>query len=339
MRNMILAVWACGLGLAWGANPAAPAPPLQPQPFSGWDTSLHLAGGDCKAVIVPAVSGRIVFFSLNGENVLYDEPGSGGKTLASAPNGFAIGGAHGDLGPESRPIPPHSLLWLGSWQWQSPRPSTVTLRSEPDLGVGVQMEKEVIMDPESGEIGLTHRIKNVSTAEVAYGLWDRTLCRGGGFLLLPLNKKSRFKEGWAIARKDAAGKTFYESEHPADPRAKVIDGLLVVAAKGDPIKIGADSDAGWVGYVVGRILFLKYFPYSPDGAYSERGYSVACTAEDRRIEWGPLSPESTLKSGETLVFPEKWVLLDVPRPIRTHAQARALARGLPASPFGRPVTK
>ena len=31
--------------------------------------------------------------------------------------------------------------------------------------------------------------------------------------------------------------------------------------------MGADSDAGWIAYMRGRLLFVKYYPYFPNGAY------------------------------------------------------------------------
>jgi hypothetical protein len=323
----------CGLHLATAAESPVATTGLRPQPFSGWQDCLVLSGGDCKAVLLPAVGGRVAFFALNGDNAIYEEPGSSGKTLANAPGGFAIGGAACDLGPEGRPIPEHNLSWLGPWTWQSPRPNKVTLRSEPDPGVGVELEKEVVMDPDSGELGLVNRMKNVTNTGLAYCLWDRTLSRPGGYLLVPLNKKSRFQAGWSLARKDPAGKTVYDGERPADPRAQVIEGVLIVAATGELLKAGADSDAEWVAYTVGRLLFVKYYPCSAQGNYSQKGHSVAFTCEARRVEWGPLSPEIPLKAGETYAFPEKWVLLELPRSARSFAEARALARSLPPSPF------
>jgi hypothetical protein len=47
----------------------------------------------------------------------------------------------------------------------------------------------------------------------------------------------------------------------------------------------------------------------------------------------PASPEERLGPGASLAFPEKWALRDLAKSVNTPAQARALAKRLPPSPF------
>ena len=159
---------------------------------TGWDSSflLNAASPVVKAVIVPAIGGRIVHYSLEGENILWENPDAFGKTLANTPTPFSVGGYQSDLGPELRlpPIAAHRGLWMGVHQGAVPRPYTVRTVSEPDAALGIQMEKELVMDADTGELGLTQRMRNVSAREVAFCLWDRTLCAGGGYAFFPLNK-------------------------------------------------------------------------------------------------------------------------------------------------------
>lgn len=320
------------LGLASGAEPPVASPGVRVETFAGWENSLALGGGDARAMIVPAVGGRIAQYALNGDNIIYDEPGSGGLTLAGTPAGFAVGGYQCDLGPELRGLPDHKLLWLGAYQWTSPRPHCVALHSVPDPGLGIQMEKEITVDPDTGELGLVQRMKNVASSETAFCCWDRTLCKAGGFALLPLNKKSRFKSGWAI-RKEVDGKFVYDGEKPADPRVRVLGGILVVEAKGPLLKLGADSDGGWIAYTTGRLLFIKFFPCFPKAPYTDGGNSVEFFCDEKAVGLEPLSPEAKLKPGESYAFPEKWVLIDLDTRAATFADARALVKRVPASPF------
>ena len=79
--------------------------------FSGWESPQVLTGGDCRMVVVPSVGGRVMFFAVNGENLIHLEPGSGGKTLATESAPFSVGGYQCDVGPELRGLPEHPTLW------------------------------------------------------------------------------------------------------------------------------------------------------------------------------------------------------------------------------------
>ncbi len=335
MSRVLSSVWILALAAA-AAGAAAPqslAPGVAFETFSGWENCLALRGGDCKVVVLPAVGGRVAAFALNGDNILYDEPGSGGKLLADHPAGFAMGGSAFDVGPESRGLPEHLRLWLGPWNWQTPRPQTVALESLPEPALGVQMSREIVVDPDTGEVGLVQRLKNVSSNEVSCSLWDRTVCKAGGFALLPLSKKSRFKAGWSLAAKGAGGTVRYEAGDPADRRVRVMDGILVVEAGGAALKVGVDADQEWIAYAVGRLLFVKYFPHSPSGNYPDGGNTAAFSAEPLRATLEVLGPEARLRPGQSALLPEKWVLLDLEKPAGSASDARALAKRIPPSPF------
>ncbi len=333
MRSVTIP-WLClvvGLQVAGAAE--APTVAVGTESYSGWTNALALTGGDCKVVLVPAVGGRVVCFAVNGENVLYDDPESRGKTLASTPGGFPMGGFQSEVGPELRGLADHPMLSVGPWEQETPRPGVVLLRRQPEAGLGVQMEKEIVLDPDTGEVGVRQRIKNISSADIAYCVWDRTVCRGEGYVLVPLGGRSRFKAHWCVARKDAAGKTVYDGERPQEARARVLDHVLVVEARGGAFKAGADTDAEWVAYTVGRLLFIKYFPHFREGHYSEGGNSVLVYCDPKRMELGVLSPEVKLAPGQTYVFPEKWVLLELARRVDSFNDARALVKQIPPSPF------
>ncbi|PYI81497.1 MAG: hypothetical protein DME26_19880, partial [Verrucomicrobia bacterium] len=171
-----------------------------------------------------------------------------------------------------------------------------------------------------------------SDKEIAYCLWDRTLCKGGGYALFPLNPKSRFKAHWSI-RRQSAGRYSYDGDNPADDRVRVIDGVLVTEAKGLPLKVGADSDAEWIAYARGKLLLVKYYPYFASGDYTDGGNSVEFYCDNRVAELEPLSPESRLKPNENYAFPEKWVLIQLESEVTSPEAARSLVRKIPPSPF------
>ena len=324
-----------GLSLAL-ATSGADLSGVTNETYGGWTNCFVMRGGDCKAIVVPGVGGRILHYSINGENIIFENPDLWGDTLRTKSN-FWAGGYQCDIGPELRGIPDHKWLWQGPWTARSPRAFTVYTFSEPEMSVGLQLDKEMVIDPDTGELGVTQRMRNMIQNDVSYCLWDRTLCKGGGFAMFPLNRKSRFKAGWAIRQGNRVPEYRYEGDTPKDSRVRILDGVLVAQAKALPdspsMKLGADSDAGWIAYARGKILFVKYFPYFRDGNYSDGGNSVEFYCSDRVAELEPLSPEVTLKSGQNYSFPEKWTLIELEKEVTTYEQARALVKRIPKSPF------
>jgi hypothetical protein len=196
----------------------------------------------------------------------------------------------------------------------------------------VALDKEFVLAGDTGELGLTQRMRNVSDQPVQYCLADRTICKGGGFVFFPLNKKSRFKAGWAQAR-EAGGKLFYDGDHPVSPAVSVLDGVLVAETGGDATRLGADSDGQWIAYARGRLLFVKYYLYSPRGDYGGAGNSVEVYFDRRVTELNPRSAETRLAPGASFIFPEKWALMPLDREVTSAVEARRLVLKIPPPPF------
>jgi hypothetical protein len=335
MKILLALIVSCAAVVA-ADDTASPA--VSRETYAGWTNALTLRGGDIRLTVVPSAGGRVVHYSLNGENLFYENTSAAGKTLATVPN-FNPGGAQMDIGPELRGIPRHNNMWVGEWLGGTPRPNSIFVVSPAEMSVGVQMEKEFTIDPQTGDVGVIHRLRNVVTNDVSFCFWDRTLCKAGGYALIPLNKKSRFKARWAMRRGDKVENYTYDGDKPSDPRARVIDGVLVVQAKDLPearfLKVGADSDAGWIAYTRGKLLYVKHFPIDRKGTYTDGGCNTEFYCDARLAEVEPLSPEYMLKPGGTVEFPEKWTLLELPQEATTFEKARELVKRIPKSPFGK----
>lgn len=318
---------------------AAPPPTMMPNgvailTHTGWADSLLMSSSreSVKVIVTPMVGGRIVHYALHGESILFENQDSFGRTLASAGGGFSVGGYQCDVGPEIRGIPAHGAMWMGPHTYTSTRPFTIRTTSPADSTLGLKLEKEIVMDPETGDLGITQRMKNISELETAYCLWDRTLCAGGGYAFFPLKKRSKFPGRWGI-RKEFEGQLYYDGDKPELPNVKLLDGILVAKAEGTPGKLGADSDAGWIAYTRGKLLFVKYYPYFSGGEYTDGGNSVELYWSDQVAELEPLSPQVRLRPGESYAFPEKWTLIELEEEATTFEQARSLAKKIPPSPF------
>ncbi len=297
---------------------------------SKWTDAFSIWNSEVRVGLVPEVGGRILEYAFGGENILYQPPGLEGQTLETRKREFSGGGYQCDIGPEIRGIPEHANLWLGNYAWSLRPGSAIELTSRRELGI--QLSKEFIFDPDSGDLGITQRMKNVSALPVSYCLWDRTVCRGGGFAFFPLSTDSRFPARWSI-RRTVDGRFVYDGKSPASTNVQILNGILIAKTKGEATKIGADSRAEWIAYVRGRLLFIKYFPWDKKGSYTDGGNTVELYWDQETAELEPLSPEVKLAPGQSCVFPEKWALHKLDKEITSFEQVREIVARIPPSPF------
>lgn len=320
-----------GPGAGRAADPFISFPEgVEMRSFHGKPGALSLTSEDTgiSAVVTPSFGGRVMFYGIEAENLLW-VPRVNGASSALEAGGYQL-----DIGPESRGIPARPTLWAGQYRSHSPRDFTVVVKSLPDPLLGVQLIKEIVVDPESGDLGVTQIITNVSPREVSFCHWDRTLVQPDGFVIVPLNKKSRFKKKWAV-RRGEVGEYVYDGDAPESDRVQIKSGVLYAKASGKSTKIGVDSDAGWVAYAWRHYLFIKYFPHYASGDYTDGGCTVELFWNERFAELEPLSPEVKLKPGEGYRFPELWRIIELKDDVTSFKDARKAAKKVLRSPFGR----
>ncbi len=331
----VLALW---LGLVAGRGQTQHELPagVELRDYTGWANCLFLNASEkpVQAVVVPAVGGRIMHYSWNGANILLENSASQGATLGLKNEDLFLGGYQCDATAGARVLPDHWQLSEGPQRWQADANFSARVFSRPDATLGVALDKDFVLAGDTGELGLVQCLRNISDNPVKYGLADRTFCKGGGFVLFPLNKKSRFKAGWARIR-EAGGQKYYDGDHPGSSAVSLLGGVLVAETGGDATRLGADSDGQWIAYARGRLLFVKYYLFSPGGDYGGGGNSVEVYFDRRVTELDPLSPEATLAPGASFIFPEKWLLLPLDKDVTTAEEARKLVLKIPPPPFRR----
>lgn len=304
--------------------------------FQGWTNALALESRDtpARAVVVPEAGGRVMFYGTAGDNLLWLDPTATATGQPGWSETFQPGGFQADIGPELAALPARPGLWHGPYSPILRRPHQITLRAPEDKTLGIELEKDVVFDQATGDLGFVHRLKNTADRDSAYCLWHRIALRPGGFVLLPVNPRSRFPAGWSV-REMRGARVTYNGTTPAVPGVEVLDGVLV-ARTGEgsgTVQIGTDAQAQWAAYVIGRTLFVVHFPEYSTAVYSEGGNSVVVSWDNQRTELQPLSPEARLRSRRSYEFPMKWSLIELPAPVTTAAEARAVVERIPASPF------
>ncbi len=302
--------------------------------YHGWSNCLAIQDtkNDYQVVIAPGVGGRMVQYSHKRVNILYLNPQARGLDLFKTGQEFFVGGYQCDIGPEIHGVPSRPLLSVGTNEWRAPRDYTVETASSADLAIGIRILKSYTMNVDNGEMGLLQRMINVSDRQVRNCIWDRTACLGGGILMVPLNKKSRFQQRWAL-KKHFKGQYFYDGDEVKGPTAEIHDDVLFVETQEGKFKIGADSSAGWVAYAHGRLLFIKFFPHYPNNEYTDGGNTVEFAWDGTVTEISALSPTMPLNPGQHFDFPERWSLTMLKRKVDSFRDARKLLKQIPPNPF------
>jgi len=272
----------------------------------GYDGCVELSNNSISVILDPNCGGRILEYSLNGQNVIYTDSQYNGWTYK--PGGKTIGppGGRFDIGPEML-VPKRLDLWLGRWTAEIIGPRAARLTSVENTSTGVQLIREFRLDINSTHLSCTQTIRNISNSTKRYNHWSRTFAVGGGICLVPLTEYSRFPQGYIIYGPGPV----LNYRHKEHPNVIVRDGFLEVSGTPPQPKFGIDSYAGWLGYITkSNLLFIKKFPVYTDRVYGEvAAYTISLWYfKEQMCELEPIGPLETIEPGKSASFTEEWWL-------------------------------
>jgi hypothetical protein len=289
---------------------AAEEPAARVVASHGYSEAVELKLGKTRAVLCPQAGGRVLEFSVGGADAMYfEEAEKNWKPGKPGP----ISAGRFDYGPELTIIP-HPKAWSGEWAAEVTKASTVKLTS-PREEAGIRLVREFRLIPHGDTVGLscTQTMTNLSdqTREVCH--WGRSFSPAGGICVVPLgDRPSRFPSKYAMYEDGAI-----INVKAADDNIRVRDGFIEVLAPPRKPKLGFDTYAGWLAYVMpNNTAFVKRFAAYSDRVYNEAAgltLSVWCP-RGPQIELEPIGPRERLKSGESASFTEDWWLLPHPFP-------------------------
>jgi hypothetical protein len=297
----------------WGPvrNLPAEEPTARVVTYHGYTQAIEVKLGKTQAILCPQAGGRVLEFSVDGTNALYlDETEKNWQPGKTGP----ITAGRFDYGPELT-VTPHPKAWSGEWSAEITKTQTVKLTSPREDNAGMQLVREFRLVPYGRFVCLSCKqtMLNVSkeTREVCH--WGRSFSPGGGICVIPLgDRPSRFPSKYAMYEDSAI-----INVKATDDRIRERDGFLEILAPPRKPKLGFDSYAGWLGYVLPNdTLFVKRFSTYPDRVYNE---AVGLTLSvwyptGPQIELEPIGPRERLKPGESASFTEDWWLLSHPFP-------------------------
>ncbi len=274
--------------------------------FFGYKNCLALENTDTRVVLCPQAGGRMLEYSLKGVNALYLNPAQQGWLHTPGIPSVDPCGGRCDIGPE-RVIATHPDLWLGNWTGEIVGERTVRLISVRDRVTGVRLVRTFTLAEGSSRLTFEQRIINESDKPVSCCHWSRTLAVGGGICLIPLTPGSRFPKSYIMY-----GPGPVMNYQPVDPNIRIRDGFLEILGTPANPKLGMDSTAGWLGYLMrNNLMFIKKYPVFPDRVYSEMaGLTISIWYfKNEMCELEPIGPRENLAPGVSASFTEEWSLV------------------------------
>jgi CubicO group peptidase (beta-lactamase class C family) len=289
--------------------------------YHGYKQAIELTRGNVRAVLCPEVGGRPLEFSINGKTALYLDDAEGTLTPALSQRERegkggrqpAVTAGRFDFGPEMT-TPAHPKIFGGEWSGQISGEHSARLISQRDEATGVQLIRDFTLSghEKMAHLSCTQTIVNVSSDVKEYCHWGRSFALGGGICFIPLEGKSRFPSKYAL----------YEDGGIINVKAKddnirERDGFLEIVGPPRKPKLGFDSYAGWLAYLMpGDLLFVKRFATYPDRVYNEAaGLTISVWyPPGSRVELEPIGPRERLEPGQAASFTEEWYLSAYPFP-------------------------
>ncbi len=284
--------------------------------YRGWSDCYRLSNKQCEVIIGASCGGRVLLFSLNGKNIIYENQEQDGKSLKNwEQERFDPDAGRFDLGPERATHPIHDLTWMGKWDAEIIDEQTLRLTSVNDTLFGLKNIREFKLHKDSAALAVLQTAINITNKPLTRHFWGRTLVKPRGTLFMPVNPHSRFEHGWGRFLWDP---NRIESSSAIDDRIKIQRLIFRFHAVGTTIKGGTDATNGWMVYALDGMVFLKRFEVSTDQDYSGSDHMTGIFYSNGRFcEIEPCGPTYTFAPGDSIEFTERWELkLISPKEIR-----------------------
>lgn len=275
----------------------------------GYAKAIEMKLGTTRAVLCPEVGGRVLEFSRGGADAVYFDPAEKKRTPGK-PGPVCAG--RFDYGPELV-VAPHPKTWGGEWTAEIAKDASVKLTGSDDAGIRVTREFRLVKHRDSVGLSCVQTLTNTGDAVREVCHWGRSFSPAGGICAIPLgDRPSRFPSKYAMYEEGAT-----INVRPADDNIRERDGFLEIVAPPRKPKLGFDTYAGWLAYVMpGDVAFVKRFPTFPDRVYNEAAAITLSvwSPKGAMIELEPIGPRERLKPGASASFTEDWWLLAHPFP-------------------------
>lgn len=175
----------------------------------------------------------------------------------------------------------------------------------------LQKSIEIVLDPDTDRVTVTHKIANNGLWPVCCAAWAISAMAPGGCSFV--RQRTRRSQNPCLPD---VGISIWPHTSLADPRVTWGDQFILLRQDPDvhkPFKAGLAGDAGWVAYLNGTDLFVKTAAWQAGARYPDNGAAVELYTCDAFSEIETLSPLQEIATGETVSHQEQWRLLQLDR--------------------------
>jgi hypothetical protein len=300
-------------------------------------SAFILSDGKTEAVIVPALSGRVMRYGLiGGENILWNNPSTvfkpeewhnygGDKSWPALQNSWGMYQKSGGWPPQP--------TWDGDAHQATVVGNTLQVRGPVMKGYGVRSTRAYSMDS-TGRlvIGTTFR-REAGTDACQTAIWNVTQVSGMEAVFVLLNPQSPYKNNYH----------WFGPNKPAEAKTETLPGNIlrfIPTVKGGGFKLGADSPVSTLIGVKKGVAFVVHAE-KKEGEYPEGipGSGLPVTlynggSDDPKfayVEMEMMSPLTFLWRGDSLTHTVTWQLAPLAsaevNTFETHKQIARLLAG------------
>ncbi|TXD52966.1 MULTISPECIES: hypothetical protein [unclassified Polaribacter] len=293
--------------------------------YKNWN-AIAVSNLEIKILVVPAI-GRVLHYGfLAGENVFYENKELEGVQFkegvyfqkdnsTQAPN---IGGnrvlpcseEYFDRITGSRHLP-DPFINASAYSY-SLLENGIVLESPISKLLGIQIQRIFTISETGTAVNIQQTLikktaaKNINLEEIPLTIWSLSKIKTPNFSYIPINPESVFENGFLIS-------VWPDAENNAFKNVSVNNAILEIKSSKDlPQKVGSDSK-NWIAGLIKKTLFVEKYTFTTDqkDQYPDGGTSCTIFGNNLFSELECLSPEKTLKIGETIQYDLQWSLQTV----------------------------
>lgn len=276
--------------------------------YKGWKDCWEISNPVVRLVVVPQIGGRIMEYSIDGENAIWQNEREIGKVSGEDVGKIwrNYGGHKAWNAPQSRSTTDLDFFYDSMPAQVEPLTGKTGLRitCAPIEHLGYQIIREVVLSDNTSHVRVTERMRNVSSHEVRWSVWGVTQVPVPCWMIFPLKENSSFATGWNV---------IYPAKQTLTQIKRVGNtGFLQYDNKTE--NWATDAMGGWMAYMRGQLAYTKHWSTPlvgvsyPDSGCDASFYTCNKDYLGGYAEMEVMGPITKLQPGQETELIEDWFL-------------------------------
>ncbi|MCA1596386.1 MAG: DUF4380 domain-containing protein [Chloroflexi bacterium] len=296
--------------------------------YHGWQDCYRMTSGKVNLVVVPDAGGRIMEYSLDGENALFANRAEEGKVYPITATWHNYGGFKNWNAPQDRwNWPPDPYLDFGKASVEVINPSdpspVLRVTGAASIAAGLVFQRDITMDPLTGDVTIQQSLYNIGPRAQQWSVWGIAQVPYPCIVAAPINPQSVFPGGVESLSDGRKGES---------SQWHTMGSVLIARPSGLVGKIGFDNNRGWLAYFRDHLAYVQRIPaLVPDAAYPDKGANAELYTNSKDVpyvEMEQLSPLFNLPPGASGQLTEQWQIRNLRRGVRSDSDVTAALREL-----------